>query len=197
LLLAGVAVVGWHGFEPRVDGRTLSEWLSTYTYKGDNSALSNAVGKIGPAAVPFLLTKLRARDPEWIAWLGLTATTEMALASVTNVGPLLHDPHPEVAWSSGVSAERRQIPQGRHCCLPVLATFQSPAPTAGLQRTPNFCRICDKSLLPTGPECPVNRQTRMSALRQKSGRRGTRPSGLRFMGRRPPPAAGPGDRGSS
>ena len=189
LLLAGVVVVGWLCAEPRADGRTLSEWLSTYTYNGDNSALSNAIGKIGPAAVPFLLAKLRARDPEWKAWLGkaaggislpglgvpasasqhteaevgfallgtqavsaipelskmlltahnardyglalgrigpaarpvlltaltnanwelrraavfgLTATTEMALASVTNVGPLLHDPHPEVAMIAAV-----------------------------------------------------------------------------------------------
>lgn len=65
LLLMGVVLIVSRDDEPRVDGRTLSEWLRLYRYTDDNTEVSNAVHRIGVEAIPILLAKLRATEPKW------------------------------------------------------------------------------------------------------------------------------------
>jgi hypothetical protein len=54
--------------EPVADGRTLSEWLEESDWMAGREAppeATNAIRKIGPSALPFLLTRLRATEPTW------------------------------------------------------------------------------------------------------------------------------------
>jgi len=68
-LVVAAALFAWIYFtrEPSADGRTLTEWLrvGTETMADDYTEVTNAVRKIGAAAVPTLLTKLRAENPAW------------------------------------------------------------------------------------------------------------------------------------
>ena len=77
LVLAGLVLWLKIPREPSVDGRTLTEWLQARRYPPDDSSeVSNAVCKIGPQAVPFLLAKLHAKSPAWMLKLRRTRLGE-------------------------------------------------------------------------------------------------------------------------
>jgi hypothetical protein len=67
MMAVAIAILFFRTREPVADGRTLSEWLeeSQHVFNADPAAATNAIRKIGPAALPFLLNKLQAKDPAW------------------------------------------------------------------------------------------------------------------------------------
>ena len=75
LLLLGAIVLGlgvWFLFrEPRARGHTLDEWLEEgvarrdFGRAGNPSEVTAALREIGPRAIPILLAKLQATDPDW------------------------------------------------------------------------------------------------------------------------------------
>jgi hypothetical protein len=84
IVLCALFVAGLFAFvlftrEPSADGRTLSKWLELgardWVSSHDTVEVTNAIRKIGVKAVPILLNKLRARDPDWLQqpgnnWVG-------------------------------------------------------------------------------------------------------------------------------
>lgn len=128
LLVASVILLGalfafLRDSEPRARGHSLSTWLSVFT-AGTNTVLSHdeakaAINEIGEAAIPYLLEKIRARDPVWKqklysrrfeilgrpiirtlrgseqreqALFGFAVLGPRARAAIPQLAPLLHDP---------------------------------------------------------------------------------------------------------
>lgn len=74
ILAVGMLAAIFFRREPSADGRTLTEWLrlgwprwsdGVEGFDSENREITNAVRKIGAAAVPTLLAKLRAEDLPW------------------------------------------------------------------------------------------------------------------------------------
>ena len=68
IMAVAIAIVLFRTQEPDADGRTLSEWLEGTEWIRHSEIrpeATNAIRKIGPAAVPFLLKNLQVKDPAW------------------------------------------------------------------------------------------------------------------------------------
>lgn len=73
LLLVGIGLATWFVLdsrEPKYQDRTLSEWLREVERRQNSSTndwkeAADAVRQIGPKALPFLIRKIKAHDPDW------------------------------------------------------------------------------------------------------------------------------------
>lgn len=100
-----VAAVIWRHFasrEPGYEGRPLSSWLQQMVLSElnknpvDRDKAAEAVRQIGPAALPVLLTLLRAEDPGPGRRVAADAARECAVAGYEALGPAARRNIPEL-----------------------------------------------------------------------------------------------------